>query len=360
MKRGEKSENEHLITCRREDLGRDAWDAFVDSADEAWLWHVFDLQDAVATWPGKHDLSFALVDRQADGEVVAVMPLHLIKGKRMGFLNWHVLDSIGGPACSNSLGKKYRQRVLQRVMEEMVCLAKEHRAVEITLSLPPMSPARRGERCPRVNPLLVLGCENTLTQTWVVNLQTGKDQVWANMEGRARTAIRKAEKLGVDCRPAGQAGDLDIYYNLHCETYKRTGVRPHPRAYFEAIWRNFLKKNLSYILFAKWHGTVVAAENFGIYKQAAVYWTGAASAQGLVMGANSLLQWRAMQWMIDNGLEWYETGEAFPQVHSGKLKGLNDFKKSFGGVLLPTFRGRMVLRKKIHSLMNCYRIFRGA
>jgi hypothetical protein len=46
---------------------------------------------------------------------------------------------------------------------------------------------------------------------------------------------------------------------------------------------------LSYILFPEWRGNVVAAENFGIYKQAAVYWTGAASAQGLNLAANSLL-----------------------------------------------------------------------
>jgi len=347
MNRDEKSGNEYLIPCRREELGREAWDAFVDSADDAWLWHLFDLQDALATWPGQQDLSFALVDRQANDQMAALVPLHLSIGQGARFLNWPILDSLGGPACANRLGQKQRQRVLQRIMEEVIRLAQEHHAGDITFALPPMSPALRGEFCPRVNPLLALGCENTLTQTWVVNLQKGRDQVWANLAGRARTAIRKAEKLGVQYRPAGREGDLDIYYRLHCETYARTSVRPHPRAYFEAIWRNFLAKKLSYILFAEWQGNVVAAENFGIYKQAAVYWTGAASAQGLALEANSFLQWQALQWMIDQGLKWYETGEAFPQVRSGKLKGLNDFKKSFGGVLYPRYRGRTVVRKKL-------------
>ena len=350
--------DDHLIICSRKEVGREAWDALVGSADEAWLWHTFDLQTAIATWPRKYDLSFALVDRQANGQVVAVMPLHLIKGKATRFLDWHVLDSLGGPACSNSLGKKHRQRIRQRIMDRVIQLANQHDAGEVTLSMTPMSPAVRGDLCPRVNPLLSLGCENTLTQTWVVDLQMGKDRLWANMEGRARTAIRKAEKLGVQSRPADRPGDLDIYYHLHCETYQRTGVRPHPKAYFEAIWHDFLAKNRSYILFAEWQGAVVAAENFGIYKQAAVYWTGAASRQGLALEASSLLQWQAMQWMLQNGIDWYETGEAFPHISEGKQKGLNDFKKSFGGVLYPFYRGRIVVRKKLHALVALWQTLR--
>ena len=50
-----------------------------------------------------------------------------------------------------------------------------------------------------------------------------------------------------------------------------------------------------------------------------------------------------MQWMIEHGFEWYETGEAFPNVQEGKNKGLNDFKKSFGGELYPFYKGRIVV-----------------
>ena len=30
-------------------IGREAWDDFCDRCDEAWLWHRFDFQDALAT-----------------------------------------------------------------------------------------------------------------------------------------------------------------------------------------------------------------------------------------------------------------------------------------------------------------------
>ena len=66
-----------------------------------------------------------------------------------------------------------------------------------------------------------------------------------------------------------------------------------------------------------------------------------ARAKGLEAEANSLLQWKAMQWMMHNGIEWYETGEAFPHLGGGKAKGLSDFKKSFGGSLYPYYKGRL-------------------
>lgn len=343
----------------REKVGKEKWDAFVDASDEAWLWHRFDLQDALATWPGRRDMSFALLDRNSGGRIVVVVPLHLIRKRIARTIPWNMLDSLGGPALANDLGRKERRKTIESVRDCLIGLASSHGAREIHLAIAPMTPAFRGERCPRVNPLLEMGCENTLTQTWVVDLRANKEVVWEHMEGRARTAIRKAEKTGVKVRVADKPEDLDLYYRLHCETYKRTGVPPHPRSYFEAIWNGFQKVNLARILFAELDGEVVAAESFGVYKKATVYWTGASSGKGLSVEANSLLQWTAMQWMIENGIEWYETGEAFPNLRGGKLKGLSDFKRSFGGVLYPFYRGRIEIGGMLNRVVNCLRALRG-
>lgn len=344
------------LVNNRLSIAKESWDAFVDASDEAWLWHRYYLQDALVTW-GKQDLSFAVCET-GSGDILALVPLQLLEGKVARVIPWNMLDSLGGPALKNGLGRKQRAKILAFVEEKLFNLAQQHNVVETNLALSPMTPAFRGDHCPRVNPLLALGCENTLTQTWVVDLRLGQDAVWQSMEGRARTAVRKAKKMGVSVRLANQPGDLDIYYRLHCETYERTGVRPHPRAYFEAIWTNFLSTGLAHILFAEYEGQTVAAENFGVYKQAGLYWTGAASQQGLSINANSLLQWEAMKWMVEHGISWYETGEAFPYIKGGKLKGLNDFKKSFGGTLYPFYRGRILTRKRAHSIVSFYREIR--
>jgi hypothetical protein len=338
----------------RSELGQQEWDAFVDASDEAWLWHRYDFQDAMATWPGKSDRGFAIIDENRNGRILAVTPLHLLS-RRVGGWRWNNLESSGGPACSNDISNKQKQLIKLRACEYIASLATQHGAAEVKLSLTPLAPAFRGDNCYKVNPLLDLGCTNALTQTRIVDLREGIEKAWQNMETRARTSVRKAEKHAVKVRPAKGIDDLDIYYNLHTETYKRTNTNPHPKSYFTNIWKDFLEKGFAYILFAEWQGEVVAAENFGIYKNAAIYWTGAASQKGLSLSANSLLQWAAMQWMIKNDIIWYETGEAYPHLQEGKLKRLNDFKKSFGGKLYPYYQGRIVFRERLYALYVFYK-----
>ena len=335
----------------RKDVGGEAWDAIADASDDAWLWHRYDFQDALATWPGSSDESFTLtaVDEK---EVLALVPLRRITKRVAAMLPVHILESFGGPALRNELGEARRRAVLTAVRDELAARMCAGICVEARISKPPMAPALRGESCPRVNPLLDMGCSNALTQTWVIDLRGGREAAWKQMEGRARTAVRKAEKAGVTVREAND-NDRQTYYRLHQETYRRTRVPPHSVAYFGAIWDRFLGTGFARVWIAELNGEAVAGENFGVYKQAAIYWTGAATANGLKVEANSLLQWTAMQWMIDNGVEWYETGEAFPQHRAGKEKGLNDFKKSFGGSLYPYYRGRLPVGTLSERLYRC-------
>jgi lipid II:glycine glycyltransferase (peptidoglycan interpeptide bridge formation enzyme) len=182
---------------------------------------------------------------------------------------------------------------------------------------------------------------------WVADLRTSKDEHWKKIGKGARSSISKAQKSAVTTRIAQGDEDLDRYYQIHCETYRRTGEAPQPREYFEGIWRHFVSTGLAVIFFAEQEGKTIAAANFAVYKKAAYYWTGASSAAGLSTGSNALLQWTAIQWMIAQGIEWYEVGPAFPYAREGKQKQISDFKKDFGGSLYPDFRGTLNTKNKI-------------
>jgi len=333
-------------------FGRQPWDEFVDLSDDAWLWHRFDFQDVISTWPGRRDLSFAILDTAEKGECVCLVPLQLSANRLAGLLPWTSLESLGGLAYLAGLAEGRRKKLIDATSAFLVTLARRNGAAEITLAIAPLTPSLRGESLPRVNPLLTLGCENSLTQTWLVDLRTEEERLWARLEGRARTEIRKAERAGVVVRNADQLGDLDAYYELHRATCVRTGINPHPREYFEASWQSLVATQLAHVLLAERDGVVVAAANFAVYKKGALYWTGAAAETGLEFGANALLQWRAIQWMLTQGVEWYETGEAFPNLKEGKLKQLSDFKKSFGGALYPYYRGRLVVKPRVSAFLQ--------
>jgi lipid II:glycine glycyltransferase (peptidoglycan interpeptide bridge formation enzyme) len=157
--------------------------------------------------------------------------------------------------------------------------------------------------------------------------------------------VRKAQREGVTVRVAHpDDADLDRYEALHAATYARTGAQRHPRAYFAAIWRDFLPNGLAQVFMAERDGQVIAARNFGVYKGAALTWTAAGEDTAGPLGANALLQWEAMRIFAGAGLEWLETGEAFPGAADEKQRGLSAFKASFGGELRPLYRGRLDLR----------------
>lgn len=343
---------ERYLLLSRRDIGDVEWNRFVDSSPDAWLWHRSELGDALGSWPGSQDLSFALADMADSGRIIAVCPLRRIEKRIAGLPGPFILESLGGIAFADPPTDRKRRDMLDALGKHIERHAHSPWCLEMRMSLAPMAPARRGARCPNINPLVEMGFTNTPGQTWVVNLEAGSDSLWQRFEGRARTAIRKAKKSGMEIREA-RPEDLTRYYELHQETYARTGARAHPKAYFEAIWRYFIPQGLARVWVAEHDGQLIAAQNFGLYKRAGIYWTGAASQRGLELEAHSLLQWTGMRWMIDQGFVWHETGEAFPGARAGKLKGLNDFKRGFGGDLYPFYKGAMKLRGWPARLYRC-------
>jgi hypothetical protein len=335
----------------RTDLGRAAWDDLVDRCDEAWLWHRYDYLGALAVWPGRRDLSFAAV--ATDGQPLAVLPLQLAPNLRIArVFRFPILDSQGGPALVGDGGQDARADLRRSVVGHGLALARAHRASEMRLSLTRLAPAHGSSTELGHDNMSDLGGVSDDGQTWIVDLRDGREAVWTGMQGRARTAIRKAEKSGISVRWGESLSDLDSYYGLHRETYERTGAPPHPKDYFAAIWTGFVEKGLARFLFAEVNGNVVAGQNFAVYKGAAVYWTGAATTEALRLGANSLLQWRAMEWMVEAHLSTYEVGEAAIGPADSKANSLSQFKRSFGGQLAPIPRVRFATDGRLLSALR--------
>lgn len=345
-----------LKCVARRDVPSSDWDRFVDECDEAWLYHRYDFLDALATWPSRTDTSFAVYDLKTN-EIVGVVPSQLLTEPFAKILKRKSIDIHGGVALKDKLSAQNRLELIAFILEQLRDKVKYFSAHKISFFVSALTPAYR-RKSSNANPLLEWKCRDTPANSWMVAPQIGPEELWKNMEGRARTAVRKAENAGVTVREANRSGDVDIYYQLHEETYRRTKVVPHQKAYFEQIWKKFRDKGFARIFFAEFQGQAVAAENFSIYKRAAEYWTGASSKLGLSVGANSLLQWTAMKWMTENQVDWYNFGEAFTNLKKGKLKGLNDFKKSFGGELVPLYRGSLLPNLKakvIEGYLNARR-----
>jgi lipid II:glycine glycyltransferase (peptidoglycan interpeptide bridge formation enzyme) len=225
-------------------------------------------------------------------------------------------------------------------------------------SIAPLCPEVRAIDQPVPNPLCFFGVNDASTQTWMLKLSVsgGEDELWRGLEHRSRKQINKAERAGLVAEivtPDLQL--LESYYDLHLQTCGRNGIAPHPKEYFEAIFDSVAEQGLCKTCVVRFEGKVLTVQNFLIYKGTALYWTVASSEDALKRCANDYGMWAAIKNFNRLGMEYLECGEAFPAVNAGKRRGLNDFKKSFGGQLFPYYRGSIYHRPLIEGALGMLR-----
>jgi len=342
----------------REDIGCNQWNQEVGNFPEAWLWHRWEAIDCYAQWSQNTDCSFALVEPQS-GNIVALVPLRCISGR------WPVrgllrrLESTGGPAYSPSLSRRQRRIVEQEVRRRLIESSREMGAYRVDLSLPPLAPSYTSNAAQPINPLAMIGCTDTSTQSWVLTLKgRTEDELWRGLEHRVRKTVKRALRLEIAVREAN-TDDLSDFLRLQKEASVRNNLPLKPDAYYESIFNKFFSNTMAVGFCAiSSDEQIHAIHVFGVFKRTAIYWVVASNEYALVSGANDLVQWRAICRFSTLGIELYESGEAFPGLTEGKLKGISDFKKGFGGNLVSYYRGAIVRRPIIsafHALLTAVR-----
>ena len=322
------------------------WDSIVDSIPESAFMHKWWLLEAQSTWKDRVDRSFLLEDQERNP--LAIVPLHLVEGKIFRTFRVKRFDLYGGVIVVNhitdedpALSMKFVLTRLREMMDEM--------GVDYTNILIPFH--RDSEHSKHYlssyaqsGVLLVEG------GSWVIDLHQSQDVLWKKLDSKQRNMVRKAEKTGVSIRLA-EREDLVPYYAMHLETCSRSGILPHPRAYFEYIWNHFYSNAEAKIWIAELEGNVIAGQTFSIHRGVATYWTGASNNSARSCGANSLLQWEAIRYFQSVGLDFFENGWNSDEKTT-KAGSISKFKESFGGSLKPIFVGRIESNRISSRLRN--------
>jgi len=313
------------------------WNNFVTLSKDAWLFHTHEWQKLLKeAWPSIV-YSFGIIDNHQN--LVAIFPLTIITPAS-------ILDSafgVGGIAFKSDTTCVEKYELFEICMNVIKQLMKRTSRQYFKVPLPVVSNNNIKFNFEQI--YLPYGFKDVSTQTYVIDLRLeNPDNIFNNFSKTVRYDIRNAIKRKIRIKEAMSIKDVDIYYKLHHETYTRTDTKPHPKAYFEKIWEYFGKNGTAKMFLAELDGKIVAADNIGIFKKKAFYWTGASSIEGLKSNANKLIQWHAIKWCIENDIDFYESGEAFPTAEKGsKLAGLTFFKKNFGGKLWPFYKVLYVL-----------------
>lgn len=308
-------------------VNQSLWNDFVMKSPDTWMYHLYEWQELLhSAW---HADVYSFVIQEKD-RILAMCPLTVLTPQS-------IMDSAFGPcgiAFHPDIDNKDKPVLFEICMDQIVKTMEHANQKHLRIPLPSLS--IQSQEWNFKNLYLPYGFKDTSTQTYIISF-FGKDpdDIFQGFAKNMRYDIRKAEKSGIAIRGMMDNDNIDSYYRMHMATYERTGTKPHPKAYFTKM-HELLGPNHVKMFIAERDDKILAADNIAIFKNSALYWTGASTDEGMKSNANKLLQWHIIQWCIKHHINYYESGEAFPNAEkNSKLAGLTFFKKHFGGKLHP-------------------------
>jgi hypothetical protein len=312
------------------------WNEIVKLSPEASLGHDLQFGDIISKgiWNYQNH-SFLICD--AMNSPVAIVPLWLDDQKLFrGVDHLRRLCSGWAPAgvlIRPHLPLEHISRICFEVFRHIDHVAQQLQADLLEYNSPPSQKPGTS--------LQDFGLEEHSTASFIIPLEgRSPETIWEGMEGRARTAIRKAEKLGVEVSWATSASDVHKFYQLHLETFRRTGLDPFPSDFFSKMFLH----GWSRFALASYQGKTIAGVNIASYRDTSFYMSGASSAEHQETNATYLLQWAAIQDAQKRGVRFYEVGEDLSDSPNEKLKQISRFKRAFGGERWPACKGTKIYR----------------
>jgi serine/alanine adding enzyme len=176
-----------------------------------------------------------------------------------------------------------------------------------------------------------------------INKTSDAETLWTSMEGRARTAIRRARGVGMTAqvRPASP-GDVavDSPFRVLYETTMQRVEAGH-QYFFEDdyyVGLTSIPSSPLYVVEVAQDDQVVAASLVMRHGDLAHYHLSGSNPDAAKLGANALLVWTMLEWCCANGISRCHLGGGLREGD-----GLAKFKRSFGGSVSDFHTGRIIV-----------------
>jgi hypothetical protein len=182
-----------------------------------------------------------------------------------------------------------------------------------------------------------------LSETFRVDLSVGEDAYWARAEGRHRTSVRKARKVGLraevtDLAPGDMAAESP-FRALYEDTMRRVDAKPYylfEQGYYDRLEDLRAQTQLGRVLDAD--DRTVAAALFFRWGDLLHYHLAGSERQAARDGANNLLLDSVARRGMAEGARGFHLGGGLREGDA-----LHKFKRSLGGDALPFRVARCVL-----------------
>jgi len=162
-------------------------------------------------------------------------------------------------------------------------------------------------------------------KTHTLDLSIGFDKIYHRWTKGHASAVRKAQKTGIEICVAKSVDEWKSYFCVYEHTLNRWGEKAtsnYSWNLFDIIFR--LNSSNITLWLARYNGLVIAGALCFYSPTHVVYWHGAALSDYFDIRPVNLLMYKIIKNACDNNYLWFDFNP------SGKHEGVSAFKKSFG------------------------------
>jgi len=142
-----------------------------------------------------------------------------------------------------------------------------------------------------------------------IDVQRDEDEIWRDLPGSARRALRKAHGQDVTVRIAEDEADLRAFFELHLRVRKhKYGLLAQPYAFFAHIWEQFLSSDRGALILAVTDGRVIGGCLFLEWQDVLYYKFNASDHAHLAARPNDRVLWEGIRFAQKRGLQRIDLG----------------------------------------------------
>ncbi len=165
-------------------------------------------------------------------------------------------------------------------------------------------------------------------RTFVVDISESPEEIRKRFRKKWRYSLKQAEKKGVAVKSGSSLEMFDTFLNLYRSMHNRKKFKEFVDVNsFRNIQQLLSPQNKMKIFIAYFENNPVASIVVSGMGNTGIYLLGGSNEIGLKYSASYLLQWKAIEWLKEKGIRFYDLGGIDPDANPG----VYTFKKGMGG-----------------------------
>ena len=290
------------------------WDELLSLFDDS---NIYQTQAFGKFSKGNNKLEYNIIEQ--NGEVVAIAQVRIktipLLNKGIAYIRWGPLWQLR----NQSPNPENLQLALKKLIEEYV--AKRKLVLRIMPNITDKSEIFSSlgfEKLPDHKPY----------RTFVVDIRANLEEIRKRFRKKWRYSLRQAEKNGVVVKSGDSVEMFDTFLNLYRSMHNRKKFKEFVDVEsFRNMQQLLPTRNKMKIFIAYFENNPVASIVVSAMGNTGIYLLGGSNETGLKYSASYLLQWKAIEWLKEKEIQYYDLGGIDPDVNPG----VYTFKKGMGG-----------------------------